>query len=119
MVLSELVLYSIEELRNPVPPYYLGQSLSKSEVISLFDAIRGNYSASKYRVGITCDADRREDEHNADFLAVIKCFNVYTANRLEEFAGDKGYDAGLHPSNAHKIESTRVYIYRKDEDTIE
>lgn len=107
----EFETYTIKELQANIPDYRIGQPLTKNGVIELFDAIRGTSSASDYQVGITCDIDRREGEHDADFLAIINCSNIEDANELEKFAHTKGYYTGLLPGNAHKSESIYLYIF--------
>lgn len=106
--------YEIEELDSSRQTnYHEGQNLSEDEVMNLFNEISADAKNSKYRVGITCDPDRREDEHDANFLAVIGCPSVDKANELEKLADKYGFDAGKHVGNAHLSKSTKVYIFKK------
>ena len=64
--------YVIEELDSSRQTnYHEGQQLSEEEVMDLFDEIRGAAKKSNYRVGITCDPDRREKEHDTTFLCLF------------------------------------------------
>jgi hypothetical protein len=104
--------YEIEELDSSrQTSYHEGQHLSNEEVMDLFDEIRGEAKKSNYRVGITCDPDRREKEHDTTFLAVVGCPSVDKANALEILAGEYGFDAGEHVGNASK--GKKVYIFKK------
>lgn len=106
--------YTIEELPFEYSEkYYEGDELSKEEVMDLFEEISGNAKNSKYRVGITCDPDRRAKEHDKTFLAVIGCPSVNKANELEELADKYGFDAGEHVGNAFLKKSKKVYIFKK------
>lgn len=106
--------YEIEELDSSrQTSYHEGQQLSEEEVMGLFEEIGGDAKNSKYRVGITCDPDRREKEHDATFLAVIGCPSVDKANELEELADKYGFDAGEHVGNAFLKKSKKVYIFKK------
>ena len=112
--------YKIEELSLAYSDtYYEGDKLDKNEVMDLFNEISSHASNNKYYVGITCNPDRREGEHKADFLAVIDCPSVEKANELEEMADKYGFDAGYSVGNAHNEDSTKVYIYKKSPNTVE
>ena len=107
-------VYKVEELPFEYSEkYYEGDELSKEEVMDLFEEISGNAKNSKYRVGITCDPDRRAKEHDKTFLAVIGCPSVNKANELEELADKYGFDAGEHVGNAFLKKSKKVYIFKK------
>ena len=79
----------------------------------------GGESRKAYRVGITFDTEQREEEHAADFTAVINCYSKKNANELEKYAHDNGFDTGGLAGNAHDERSIKVYIYPKGPDTIE
>ena len=112
--------YHIEELSFAYSnKYYEGDELDRAEVMELFNEISSHASNNKYYVGITYDPNRREGEHNADFLAVIDCPSVEKANELEKMADKYGFDAGYAVGNAHNEDSTKVYIYKKTPKTIE
>ena len=111
--------YVIEELKVQLSGYTEGEKLTKKGVIALFDAIRKYAEANKYYVGITCDPNRREGEHKAEFLAIIACPDKDKANDLEMTLDGKGYDAGDAVGNVHKVQSKKVYIYKKTSQTIE
>lgn len=113
-------VYYVEELSFDYSDnYYEGDELNKVEVMALFNEISSHASNNKYYVGITCNPDRREGEHKADFLAVIDCPSVEKANELEEMADKYGFDAGYAVGNAHNEDSTKVYIYKKSPNTVE
>ena len=104
--------YEIEELDSSrQTKYQEGQRLSEEKVMGLFDEIRGDAKKSNYRVGITCDPDRRAKEHDTTFLAVVGCPSVDKANALEVLASEYGFDAGKHVGNASK--GKKVYIFKK------
>lgn len=112
--------YAIEELNVEGPlPFHVGQQMSQNDVISLFDLICGGESREDYRVGITLDTEQREEEHAADFTAVINCYTLKMANELEKYAHDNGFDTGGLAGNANDPRSIKVYIYKKGPDTIE
>ena len=111
--------YIVEELRVELARYTKGDRLTKDGDIALFNAISKHAAAKKYYVGITCDLDRREGEHSAEFLAVIACPDKDKANDLEMTLDGKGYDAGDAVGNVHKVQSKKVYIYKKTSQTIE
>ena len=112
--------YAIEELNVEGPlPFHIGQPMSQNDVISLFDLICGGESREDYRVGITLDTEQREEEHAADFTAVINYYTLKRANELEKYAHDNGFDTGGLAGNAHDPRSIKVYIYPKGPDTIE
>lgn len=75
---------------------------------------------SKYNFycGITNDIERREGEHNANYLDTLKCQNADTAKDLEAALHDEGYDTGDKVGNGTD-ESIYVYIYRKTQTTVE
>ena len=113
-------VYKVEELSLTYSKnYYEGDELNKEEVIELFNEISSHASNNKYYVGITCDPNRREGEHKADFLAVIDCPSVDKANELEKMADKYRFDAGYAVGNAHNEDSTKVYIYKKTPQTVE
>lgn len=99
--------------------FHVGQNLSMDEVIDLFKHICSNANKGGYYVGITCAPKRREGEHEAAFLAVIKCQSVDDANNLERELSKIGFDAGKHVGNVHNEDSTKVYIYKKTDSTTE
>lgn len=106
--------YGIEELDSSRQTNYQeGQHLSNEEVMELFNEISADAKNSNYRVGITCDPERREKEHGKTFLAVVDCPSVDKANELEALAGQYGFDAGEHVANAFKPNSRKVYIFKK------
>lgn len=106
--------YEIEELDSSRhTSYRVGQNLNKDEVIELFKEISSDAKNNEYRVGITCNPGRRENEHDANFLAVIDCPSVDKANDLEKLADKYGFDAGSVQGNVLKTESKKVYIYTK------
>lgn len=111
--------YVVEELKVKLAGYTHGESLTKDGVIALFDAISKYAEANKYYVGITCDPNRREEEHNAEFLAVIACPNKDKANEMEKALSGEGYDAGGAVGNVHNSDSKKVYIYKKSPKTVE
>lgn len=111
--------YVVEELKVKLAGYTQGESLTKDGVIALFDAISKYAEANKYYVGITCDPNRREEEHNAEFLAVIACPNKDKANEMEKALSGEGYDAGGAVGNVHNSDSKKVYIYKKTPKTVE
>lgn len=111
--------YIVEELKVKLTGYTQGESLTKDGVIALFDAISKYAEANKYYVGITCDPNRREGEHNAEFLAVIACPNKDKANEMEKALSGEGYDAGGAVGNVHNSDSKKVYIYKKSPKTVE
>lgn len=102
-----------------MPSYHVGNEISKTEVVKIFRYISWNANKDDYYVGITCNPERREDEHNATFLAVINCPGVEEANQLEQILSGDDFDAGALVGNAHNEDSTKVYIYRKNVETIE
>lgn len=111
--------YTIEALDGTIQTsHFMGETLSKLQVMGLFDEIRTS-AKNTYYVGITCNPERREKEHKADFLAVINCPSVWRANELEKEADKYGFDAGKHVGNATNIRSTKVYIYKKTDETAE
>ena len=110
---------TLEELNIPIAGYQKGNKLSKDEVIALFKKIKGHADANQFYVGITCDPDRREGEHKADFLAVVDCPTMEAAQDLEARADEYGFDAGDVQGNVHKSSSKKVYIYKKTPDTEE
>lgn len=113
-------VYKVEELSFDYSNnYYEGDELSKEDVMELFNEISSHASNNKYYVGITCNPDRRERDHKADFLAVVDCPSVEKANELEKEANKYGFDAGYAVGNAHNEDSTKVYIYKKTPKTIE
>lgn len=111
--------YVVEELKVELAGYTQGDKLTKDGVIAMFDAISKHAAANNYYVGITCDPDRREGEHKAEFLAVIGCPNKDKANELESELSCEGYDAGDAVGNVHKSQSKKVYIYKKTSKTVE
>lgn len=111
--------YVIEELNVVLSGYTKGDKLTKDGVVALFDAISKHAEANKYYVGITCDPNRREEEHNAEFLAVIACPNKDKANDMERTLSGEGYDAGGAVGNVHNSDSKKVYIYKKSPKTVE
>ena len=111
--------YVVEELKVKLTGYTQGESLTKDGVIALFDAISKYAETNKYYVGITCDPNRREGEHNAEFLAVIACPNKDKANDMERTLSGEGYDAGGAVGNVHNSDSKKVYIYKKSPKTVE
>lgn len=111
--------YVVEDLNVKISGYKKGETLTKDGVIALFGAISNDAAAKKYYVGITCDPERREDEHNAEFIAVIACPNKNKANEMEKALSGEGYDAGDAVGNVHKVQSKKVYIYKKTPKTIE
>ena len=111
--------YVVEELHVEQTGYTKGKKLKKEDVVALFKAIQKNAAANNFYVGITCDPDRREGEHKAEFLAVIACPDKNMANDLEKTLDSKGYDAGDAVGNVHKAQSRKVYIYKKTSQTIE
>ena len=111
--------YVVEELKVKLTGYTEGETLSKDGVIALFGAISDDAAAKKYYVGITCDPERREGEHNAEFLAVIACPNKDKANEMEKALSGEGYDAGGAVGNVHNSDSKKVYIYKKSPKTVE
>lgn len=72
-----------------------------------------------YYCGITNDLDRRESEHNAEFLGYVECDSKDTAIEVETILGDNGYDIGKKAGNGAKDNSIFVYIYKKTPTTIE
>ncbi len=104
--------YTIEELPFSIDDYFVGQLLDKDEVIDLFNEISAHKSNSGYYVGITCDPDRREREHNAEFLAVVDCPSVEKANELEKLLEKEDFETGGATGNGYKPSTTKVYIYR-------
>lgn len=99
--------------------YFVGQLLSKDEVINLFNEISSDAKKSKYYVGITCNPEQREEAHNADFLAIVDCPSMEAAKELEKSADKYGFDAGSVQGNVHKSSSKKVYIYKKTQKTKE
>lgn len=111
--------YYIEDLNIELENYSIGDKLTKKEVLSLFNDISAHKSNSDYYVGITCNPNDREDDHNADFLAVVDCPSMEAAKELERLLDKEDYDAGKVQGNVHKSSSKKVYIYRKTPKTKE
>ena len=111
--------YIVEELKVNILGYAKGKKLTKEGVATLFREISKEGTKNNYYVGITCDPERREGEHEAEFLAVIGCPNKDKANELEKAMGYTGFDAGDAVGNVHNPESNKVYIYKKTNETIE
>lgn len=105
--------YDLEELDTSCyTKYHIGQNLTKEDVITLFNEISAHKSNKGYYVGITCDPDRRAQEHNAEFLAVIECPSLEKANELEKLLDKEGFETGDATGNGHKPTTKKVYIYR-------
>lgn len=117
---NSTTMYKIEKLdTTKFTTHKEGDEISKQQVVNLFNQIKGHAKAQNYRVGITCDPNRREGEHNAEFLAVIQCENNDQANELECLFDDKQYDAGKRVGNTFLPKSKKVYIYKKGPETKE
>lgn len=75
---------------------------------------------SKYNFycGITNDIERREGEHNANYLYYVECSTADMAKQLEAALNNEGYDTGDKLGNGTD-DSVYVYIYRKTRATVE
>lgn len=67
---------------------------------------------NNFYCGITCDLERRANEHNASFICHIKCDTFDTAQELEKQLHAQGYDTGDKVGNGQE-NSIYVYMYRK------
>lgn len=101
-------------------PYDKGEQLSAQDTLDLFeDMIKPKDGRSQYYAGITNDIERREDEHNANDIFVVKAKNVDSANRLEVALKAADFDTGGSTGNAWKRDSVNVYVYKKGPETKE
>lgn len=111
--------YIIEDIDTSIKTkHFVGEKISKLQVMGLFDEIKTS-AKNSYYVGITCNPERREKEHKTEFLAVVNCSSVKKANELEKEADKFGFDTGKLSGNANNEDSTKVYIYKKTNKTIE
>lgn len=117
---NSTTMYKIEKLdTTKFTTHKEGESITLEQVKNIFKQIADNTNLHGHRVGITCDAERREDEHNADFDLVVRCSSKDQANELEEILDEMGFDAGKSVGNVHLEKSKKVYIYKKGPKTIE
>lgn len=101
-------------------PYNRGKQLSAQETLDLFeDMIKPKNGRSKYYAGITNNIARRESEHNANDIFVVKAKNVDSANRLEVALKAADFDTGGSTGNAWRRNSVNVYVYKKGPKTKE
>lgn len=88
-------------------------------VADFFSHIANGKDKKDFYVGITNDPDRREDEHNANFLGLVKCKSEAEAKELETELNGKGFDTGSRPANGGKKDTKFVYVYKKTSKTVE
>lgn len=86
--------------------------------IAYFERICNGEDPQGHYVGITNNPDRREDEHCAEFLGVVKCKSEDEAKILEK-AMAKIFDTGRRPANGGTKDTKYVYIYKKGPETKE
>lgn len=117
---NSTTMYKIEKLdTTKFTTHKEGDSITLEQVKNIFKQIAGNANLHGHRVGITCDAERRENEHNADFDLVVNCSTKDQANELERILDEMGFDAGGSVGNVHLAKSKKVYIYKKSSKTVE
>lgn len=87
----------------------------------LYEQNRVSVDTSKktFYCGITNDIQRRENEHNAEFLQYVKCENKDEATELERLLGEEGFDIGRNYGNGASDDSIYTYIYMKTDRTKE
>ena len=68
--------------------------------------------------GITNNVDRREGEHNTDYLGYVNCKTFEVAKRLEARMHDEGFDTGDQLGHGQE-DSRYVYVYKKNVNTKE
>lgn len=113
-------MYKIEKLdTDKFTTHHEGEEISLQQVKNIFKQIADDKNLHSHRVGITCDVDRREKEHNTEFDLVVCCANKDKANELEGILEEMGFDAGDSVGNVHLSKSKKVYIYKKSRLTIE
>ncbi len=72
----------------------------------------------RFYCGITNNVDRREGEHDADYLGYVKAKTFAAAKRLEARMHEEGFDTGKQLGHGQE-DSLYVYVYKKNADTKE
>ena len=75
-------------------------------------------SFGRFYCGITNDVDRREGEHEANYLGVVKAKSFDLAKKLEARMHEEGFDTGEQLGHGQE-DSVYVYIYKKNVGTKE
>ena len=68
--------------------------------------------------GITNNVTRREGEHEAEYLGWVKAKTFKGAKELERRMHEEGFDTGEQLGHGQP-DSLYVYVYKKDNDTVE
>lgn len=94
-------------------------SIKMSDAIDVFKGLAQGQKLSSFYAGITNDPDRREDEHNANFIGLVLCKSEDDAKLLETMLDDAGFDTGARPANGGNKDTKYVYLYKKGSKTKE
>ncbi|MBQ0090644.1 MAG: hypothetical protein KBT27_15065 [Prevotellaceae bacterium] len=90
-----------------------------SSAINVFKGLAQGQKLSSFYAGITNDPDRREDEHNANFIGLVLCQSEKDAKELEKMLDEAGFDTGARPANGGNKDTKYVYLYKKSYTTKE